>query len=223
MMNLAKLLGLRRRRTPFEEQDVALIIADIGGYTEFMLSTQTSLLHGQWIINELIQSIIEQVQIPLKIAKLEGDAVFLYAVKDGSGARWQTVRRQIGEKLLAFFDAFSDKLRQLGEATNCTCDACANISGLRLKAIVHTGTAAFYKIGNFTELSGVDVIIVHRLLKNSVKLHEYVLMTEAAFRDIPIPSKGEWQQLEETYPAIGTLQTYLYPMHHRLSYAEYHS
>lgn len=223
MMNLAKLLGLRRRRTPFEEQEVALIIADIGGYTEFMLSTQTSLLHGQWIINELIQAIIEQVQIPLKVAKLEGDAVFLYAVKDGSDAQWQNVRRQIGEKLLSFFDAFSDKLRQLGKTTHCTCGACVNIGGLRLKIIIHTGTAAFYKIGDFTELSGVDVIIVHRLLKNSVKLHEYILLTEAAFRDIPIPSKVEAQQLEETYPAIGTLKTYLYSVHSHLSHAEHHS
>jgi class 3 adenylate cyclase len=222
MLNLAKLLGLRRRSTPFEQQEVALIIADIGGYTEFMLSTQTSLLHGQMIINELIQAIIEQVQIPLKVAKLEGDAVFLYAVKDGSDARWQAVRRQIGDKLMTFFDAFSDKLRQLGEATPCTCDACVNIGGLRLKAVLHTGIAAFYKLGDFTELAGVDVIIVHRLLKNSVPLQEYILLTEAAFHNIPIPKQREAQPREETYPAIGTLRTYLYPIHHHTSHADHH-
>lgn len=139
------------------------------------------------------------------------------AVKDGSDARSLTVRRQIGEKLLAFFDAFSDKLRQLGKTTHCTCDASVNIDGLRLKAILHTGTAAFYKIGGFTELSGFDVIIVHWLLKNSVKLHEYILMTEAAIQAIPIPSQVEAQQLEKTYPAIGMLRTYLYPIHHPTS------
>lgn len=222
MMNLARLLGLRRSPTPFEERDVVLIIADIGGYTEFMLSTQTSLLHGQMIINELIQAIIDQVQIPLKVAKLEGDAVFLYAIKDGSDANWQHIRRQISEKLLVFFDVFSDKLKQLGKSTHCTCDACANIGGLRLKIIVHTGTAAFYKIGDFTELSGVDVIIVHRLLKNSVNLQEYILMTEAAFSDVPILSEVEAQQHEETYPAIGTLRTRLYPLRYYHSHAEHH-
>jgi hypothetical protein len=107
----------------------------------------------------------------------------------------------------------------LGLRRRGTPDACVNIGGLRLKAIVHTGTATFYKIGDFTELARVDVIIVHRLLKNSVKLQEYILLTEAAFQEISIPSQVEAQQLEETYPTIGTLRTYLYPIHSPIFYA----
>jgi hypothetical protein len=208
-MGLVNLLTLRRR-VPIEERPVVLILADIGGYTEFMLSSRTSLLHGQMIINELIQAIIDEVQIPLKVAKLEGDAVFLYAVQEGGDEKWQNTKRQIGARLPAFFNAFSDKLEQLIRTTQCTCDACLNIGRLRLKIIVHAGTAAFYRIGNFTELASIDVIIAHRLLKNSVESQEYILMTEAAFTDIPLPGGKEAYQHKETYPAIGTLNTYVY-------------
>lgn len=60
-----------------KEQKVILIITDISGYTRFMLSNRQSLRHGQIIITELTKEIIPQVDIPLEISKLEGDAVFL--------------------------------------------------------------------------------------------------------------------------------------------------
>ncbi len=214
MLSLMNLTGFKLGRKQFQEREVVLIIADISGYTEFMLSTQTSLLHGQMFINELIEAIINQIRIPLKVAKLEGDAIFLYAIKGNSEVKWQKTRQQIGEKLLVFFQAFSAKLHHLGEATHCSCDACVNVESLRLKIIVHSGKAGFYRIGRFLELSGVDVIILHRLLKNSVKEPEYLLMTAAAFHDIPIPSHDTPQLHEESYPAIGTLMTYLHPIEH---------
>lgn len=84
MRRVAALLGLRPALPTLKEKEVVLTIADISGYTEYLLSTQTALLHAQTIINELIESIIEQVQIPLKVAKLGGDAVFLYASHEGN-------------------------------------------------------------------------------------------------------------------------------------------
>jgi hypothetical protein len=206
------ILALARSRNKLDEKPVILIIADISGYTEFMLSTETSLLHGQTIINELIQSIIDQIKIPLKVAKLEGDAVFMYAINESTKPGWPTVQQQIGSKLITFFNAFSDKLKVLAKATHCTCDACMNINALRLKVIVHAGRAIFYRIGDFLELGGIDIIILHRLLKNSVSLQEYILMTAAAFDCIPIQNQAEVYDHEETYPAIGTIKAYLYPM-----------
>jgi hypothetical protein len=38
--------------------------------------------------------------------------------------------------------------------------------------IAHSGRAVFYPMANGVELAGVDVIIVHRLLKNSTAAHE---------------------------------------------------
>lgn len=188
------------------EEKVVLMIADISGYTDFMLANEKSLEHSHLIIGELIKTILQQVELPLTLAKLEGDAVFLYAVKD---EEFERHAQTIGERVLQFFQVFSDKVAELTVASFCKCGACTNIERLKLKVIVHSGRCAFYRIANLTELSGVDVIIVHRLLKNSVASHEYVLLTEAARRDLQIPlslvAEGE-----ETYDAIGAVRTYVF-------------
>jgi class 3 adenylate cyclase len=192
------------------EREVVLIIADISGYTRFMVSNQQTLQHAQVIITELIQVIIRQVEIPLEIAKLEGDAVFLYALKDQSQTAWDSVRRQIGEKLIGFFEAFAAKIRELDQSNLCPCTACQHIDQLRLKAIVHSGQALFYTIGSFQELSGVDVILVHRLLKNTVASDQYILMTESAYRDVAFPQQIRVTEGHEVYGNIGRVKTYTY-------------
>ena len=192
-----------------QEQEVILIITDISGYTRFMLSNRQSLLHGQIIITELTKAIIAQVDIPLEISKLEGDAIFLYALKMNA-ASWQDTSRQIGQKLRAFLSAFSDKLLELSQSNTCPCDACTFVEKLSLKIVVHSGQALLYQIGKFEELSGVDVIIVHRLLKNSVAASEYILMTEAAYQDVQFPVEIPVTPGEESYDDIGKIKTYIY-------------
>ena len=132
---------------------VLLIIADISGYTRFMVSTKMDLAHGQIIISELIKEIIRQIEIPLEVSKLEGDAVFLYAPKSENEAEWADVKKNIGGKLVTFFEAFSRKVVELSESNLCNCPCCDNVNKLRLKLIVHFGEALFYQIGRFYELS----------------------------------------------------------------------
>lgn len=193
-----------------EEKSVVLIIADISGYTRFMVENKAELLHAQLAISELIEAIIRQVEIPLEVAKLEGDAVFMYAVKEGDEVAWAAVRRKIGQKLLAFFEAFTAKIVELMQANVCTCGFCTNLNKLRLKLIVHSGKALFYTIGRFQELSGVDVILVHRLLKNSVPGDQYILMTEAGYYDIEFPMEVTVTPGRESYDEIGTVNTLIY-------------
>lgn len=210
---IEQLVAARPVTMPLEEKEVILIIADISGYTEFMLASQAAAIHGQLIVNELIEAIIEEVEIPLEVAKLEGDAVFLYAVKNSSAVDWEDTKHQIGGKLMRFFTAFADRLAHLDETgLGCTCEACTNTHNLKLKVVAHSGQAAIYKLRNFTELAGVDVIIVHRLLKNSVNLHEYVLLTDAAYRDIGIPGEPS-STAYETYDYIGEIKTHIYHPH----------
>ena len=68
-----------------EPKPVILLIADISGYTQFMLSHQKALVHSQMVVSELINTIVESVGPCLEVAKLEGDAVFMFAVKDRAG------------------------------------------------------------------------------------------------------------------------------------------
>ena len=82
-----------------DKRKVILIITDISGYTRFMITNKDSLVHSQVILTELTKAIIKQVEIPLKISKLEGDAIFCYALKDDGESPWQEVKKKIGEKL----------------------------------------------------------------------------------------------------------------------------
>ncbi|MEN8106996.1 MAG: DUF2652 domain-containing protein [Pseudomonadota bacterium] len=191
------------------------MIADISGYTEFMVSSATEIEHSQYIISQLIHTLIEQVELPMEVSKLEGDAVFLYAIKDDRHLNRDEVSRKIGEKLIRFFEAFHDKIIELGgnktsAHDTCACGACSNIRILKLKLVVHSGTAHFYQIHEFNELSGSDVILVHRLLKNSVTHEEYILMTEPAWADIHFQHEVPVEAGCEHYEHLGDIKTLVY-------------
>jgi uncharacterized protein YndB with AHSA1/START domain len=69
--------------------------------------------------------------------------------------------------------------------TTCPCNACANIGILKLKFVVHHGRFSRQRLGNVEQLHGTDVIVAHRLLKNSVPSKEYVLVTDAVLERLP--------------------------------------
>ena len=196
------------------KHQVLLMIADISGYTKFMVSSDMEIEHSQHVISELIQTIIKQVEIPLEVSKLEGDAIFLYVKKDSDAFAWEDIRKVTGEKLILFFDAFHEKLHELGGHASCPCGACSNLHALKLKIIVHSGEALFYRIHHFNELAGSDVILVHRLLKNSAATNEYLLMTESAYVDIEFPCQLPVEEGSEHYEHLGQVKTFVYsPIH----------
>jgi hypothetical protein len=187
-----------------------LILADISGYTRFMLASQVALVHGQQVITNLIEAILREVEIPLEVKEIEGDAVFLYAVRPGDDEAWSEVCEEVGRKLLRFFEVFSAALVAESESTLCPCSVCRNLDGLKLKIVVHSGKALFHTIGRFADMSGVDVILVHRLLKNSVASDEYILMTESAYRDLRFPGEVEVKKGSEEYEGFGAIVTFVH-------------
>lgn len=189
---------------------VVLILADISGYTRFMLANQTALVHAQMVITKLLEAIIREVEIPLKVKEIEGDAVFLYAIKPDDEAAWEETRRLIGRKLVSFFEAFARGILAGSEFALCQCPSCQNVDQLKLKIVVHSGEAVFHKVGRFSDVSGVDVILAHQLLKNSIPSDEYVLMTESAYREIEFPTEVEVTRGEEHYEGFGSIRTYTY-------------
>jgi len=195
---------------PAVPEPVLLIIADISGYTRYMTANAKTLGHSQTIITELVKVIIREIELPLEVAKLEGDAVFLFCRKSGGAKLWAETNKIIGEKLIAFFRIFSEKVAELSESTTCSCHACTHIEKLRLKVVVHSGEALFHQVYNFLELAGVDVIIVHRLLKNSVNADQYLLLTEAARHDLEFPESIQLKGGQETYDDIGKIRTLVF-------------
>ena len=156
---------------------VFLVLADISGYTRFIKSHKTSLLHAEHIITQLMESVIDSSENPLQLNKLEGDAVLLYAESDGTPKAAQDILGQVRR----FFEAFYGRQSQLEEFNICHCAGCMQIGQLDLKAILHCGEVAIKQVRQFEELAGTDVILAHRLLKNSIGKKEYILMTEPFF------------------------------------------
>ena len=192
------------------EKRVVVVLADISGYTKFMVENQMSAVHGQQCITFLIETLIREIDIPLRLQEIEGDALFLYAQDPGTEQEWQRVLEQIPAKLLRFFDAFYEGAVLATDATPCQCAICRNSNDLALKIIVHTGTAVFHKIGGFDKVSGPDVILAHRLLKNSVPDDEYLLLSESAYRDIGSKLDGQFVETSETYDQFGEVKAWVH-------------
>ncbi len=155
-----------------------LVVVDISGYTRFVTKRSLTLAHAEQIVSDLINAVLDQARHPLVLNKLEGDAAMLYReLQPGDVAAARDVLGQVR----SFFPAFracSATLRE--DRRNCNCDACSNIAALRLKAFVHVGEIAIKQLRQFEELAGEPVILLHRLMKNSVPSNEYVLLTRQA-------------------------------------------
>lgn len=186
-------------------QRVFLLIADISGYTNFMVSKRKSLSHAQAIITELMESIIAEIKIPLHIVEVEGDAVFFYGVEEPGAYDWEQVVSLVSNKLSDFYQAYYRRLHHLMLSSMCHCSACDGISHLKLKIIAHIGEALLYSIDRFSKLSGPDVILLHRLLKNSIEADEYLLMTEKAFEEISRYKTFEAEERSENYEELGKI------------------
>jgi hypothetical protein len=162
-------------------QPTFLLIADIAGYTRFMKFHQASLAHAQDIVAQLLETVIDATQPHLKLAKLEGDAAFFYIAYPSNA---EPSLEFVAEQCAAIYRAFHQKASDLKINTLCVCDGCQQAGNLKIKLVGHFGEAAVQKVKHLTELAGVDVILVHRMLKNDVPVPEYLLMTEPVHQRI---------------------------------------
>ncbi len=192
------------------EKEVLLVIADISGYTRFIAANRDTLAHSQIIITELMKAVLKELKVPMKVAKLEGDAVFFYLCKQGNEREIGAVAAGFRARIERMFAAFDRRIVQLVQSNSCPCAGCRSVEMLRLKMVIHSGAALFYRLDRFTELSGIDVILVHRLLKNSVAGDEYVLLSEAARNTLFAPEETMFEQGEERYDDLGAVSTYVY-------------
>ena len=68
-------------------------------------------------------------------------------------------------------------------ATNlCPCNGCTQATNLKLKFVAHIGEVATQTIRQRRKLVGIDVILVHRMLKNPVEVPEYLLLSEELYQ-----------------------------------------
>ena len=158
-----------------EVQRVALVLVDISGYTRFITNHIATVIHAETIIGELLEAVIDKSEYPLTLSKLEGDGALLYAPL---GADPRTEANEILRQITAFFEAFRKRERELIACITCRCESCLTIDQLRLKAFLHSGETVIKRVREIEELGGADAILLHRLAKNTIPSHEYILMTD---------------------------------------------
>ena len=158
-----------------QTQKVFLVLLDIGGYTRFIKFHTISLIHAERIIDELLERVIAEMHPPLVLQEIEGDAVYFYAISDGSPEMAREVAMQAERGLAAFRER---EASLVSECSLCLCEACNTVGRLTMKAVLHHGDAVFTQIRQFSKISGQDVILAHALLKSSIKRRDYVLVTE---------------------------------------------
>jgi uncharacterized protein YndB with AHSA1/START domain len=177
-----------------------LLIADISGYTDYVVASP--LEYAEDVVADLTRDLVARLEPIVRVNKLEGDAAFGYALDgevDGS---------MLLDSIEECYFGFRGRIRGIEHSTSCTCNACAKAPDLNLKFVVHYGEFIRRSSGSGEELTGHGVILVHRLLKNTVSerlgLNGYALCSEACIDALGIDSGAAGMESgRERYPDVG--------------------
>ena len=161
-----------------------IVMADITGYTMYL--NESELDHAQESVVAILDVIVGSTNAPLTLSRVVGDAVVSYAF-DGKILNAQTLI----EELEGIYVVFRRALEQMVLNTSCTCNACANLSALDLKFVVHHGDFAISEMAGNDELIGPSVNLVFRLAKNRISevlgYSAYIAYTSHAVEALELP------------------------------------
>ena len=182
-----------------------LLIADIGGYTEYMQAHRSILGHAEAVTSRMLGKVVDAAR-DFDLIEIEGDAAFL-SCEDDALVGGATVAA-VTQAAVGMHHAFHVE-RRLIELNMCPCPSCAEASGLKLKFVAHVGEVATQTIKRRRNLVGMDVILVHRLLKNPVQASEYVLVSEDLYRSggASVPEQP-MREISLDLEGIGPVRTY---------------
>jgi class 3 adenylate cyclase len=182
-------------------QTGTIVVADISGYTKFLTSVELD--HGTAIVRELLGTVREQLEPMLRVIRTEGDALFGY-IPDPE----MTEPAHLLDLVEATYHAFADHMLQVKVSSTCTCNACATSPNLDLKLVAHHADYIVEDLGGGKpDLTGPEVILAHRLLKNSfieaTGIKAYFLATDAVFDRLERPDGAiEHHESYEHFPEV---------------------
>jgi hypothetical protein len=184
-----------------------LLIGDIGGYTRFMRLHRLSLGHAQENTARLLEAMIDAVP-RLELVGIEGDAAFLYVPEPED----EEVAASIAAVAASIHRAFHEEQQRIAHLTLCPCDACHQVGQLTVKVVAHLGEVVEQTVRDRTSVAGPDVILVHRMLKNSVPIAEYVLVTEPVLERCEPGLREAATAIEEHLEGLGVERLYYIDM-----------
>ena len=189
-----------------------LLIADISGYTRYLAGVELD--HAKDILADLMATVVTSLRPTFRLAKLEGDAAFTIAPAakvDGS---------LLLDTIEGCYFGFRRRRRDVRQATSCECNACLRIPDLNLKFVVHVGSVARQRMMGLEELVGADVIVVHRLLKNTIVestgVAAYAFLSGACVAAAGIqPAALGMTRHDETYEHVGEVEGWVHDLERR--------
>ncbi|HCN83349.1 MAG TPA: DUF2652 domain-containing protein [Sphingobacteriaceae bacterium] len=179
-------------------------VPDITGFTKLIANADINFTKE--IIPEVLRKLIDNNILKMNVAEIEGDAIFFYRT-----GRLPTITRVIQQCIL-FYDTFSKYIQSLQKVDEKNYNKHLSGGQLGLKIIIHYGQINTSFIKGRTKLIGQDVIIVHKLLKNSIPDMEYILFTKNYLKRIKTSRDNplfDWKNLKkgkEVYEFIGTVK-----------------
>jgi hypothetical protein len=200
---------VRRTAESTEVASGLFLIADVSRYTSFLADSE--LEHAQEILESLFNAILKKIRPPFQVSNFQGDAIFSFC-PSSSLANGDVVLNAME----SIYIGFSNALEQMRVNTTCECRACSNMKDLDLKMILHEGRYLSRVLQDRRELTGSDVILSHRLLKNSVSdllgiSGGYALLTRSAVEALDLEEAAlRMRSLEESYEHLGTVTCYVY-------------
>lgn len=145
-----------------------IFIPDMNGFTGYISSTDIRITKK--VIPALLETIIDANELDMSMVEIQGDAVLFYKIGE------PPTPSQLVAQAKRIFLSFSLKLEEL--SMQFPENPISLPDSLGIKIVAHYGKVGLTQIRGFTKLIGPDVIIAHRLLKNSTQADEYLLMTE---------------------------------------------
>jgi hypothetical protein len=183
-----------------------LLIGDLSGYTGYLAGTE--LEHAHSVLDAVFGVLIAALEPAFKVQELEGDAIFVYRVD------YQPDPSLLLDAVEQSYFAFRRHMRDVIAATTCDCNACRRLPELDLKFVAHYGSFVIDRLGRLGEITGTDVVIAHRLLKNRVPetfgFRAYGLYTDALVRAAGIdPRALGLLPHRESYEHLGEITVYV--------------
>jgi hypothetical protein len=183
-----------------------LLFADITGYTDYLAGTE--LMHAQDVLADLLETIVGSLAPTFTLAKLEGDAAFTHAESESLNPS------MVMDTVETAYFAFKKRLRDVVHSTTCECNACIRIPTLDLKFFVHDGEYVLRHIAGSEELTGPDVILLHRLAKGTsgeaIGKRAYAVYTARTLSQMAMdPSILGFVPHIETFGDIGEVEVFV--------------
>lgn len=159
-----------------------IMIPDFSGFTDFVSNTCFS--KGEYIIKELLSTLISSNDNYFYLSDIEGDAILLYKYTK------KPSYEKIIEALLRMHSAFNEKIAELSKRLEVAIP-------MSLKFILHYGEFSKYEIKRRNQLYGKTIIDAHRMLKNNrTTLPSYILHSDAFLEAI----KEQLLKANKAYP-----------------------